>query len=73
MIQLQEVIALFGVSYDTWSSICDMYFNLSDNSKKSYLQWFPLSKINDTDKEFLRSEIFYEKEIFSSYLTTNYL
>ena len=60
---MKEVIALFGVSYGTWSNICDMYLNLSDSSKKSYLQWFPFSKIDDADKKFLRSEKFYEKYI----------
>ncbi len=54
---------LFVISYNTWDSVCNMYFSLKEGSKKSYLQWFPFSKLTNSDKEFIRSKEFYEKYI----------
>lgn len=42
---------MFFISYDTWKEICGMYFSLSSGSKKSYLQWFPLSKLSKNDEK----------------------
>ena len=41
---------MFGISYDTWKEICDMYFSLHIRTHKAYLQWFPFSKLSDKDK-----------------------
>jgi len=54
---------LFGVKYDTWKSVCDMYFSLKTGSLKAYLQWFPFTKLTNTDKDVISSEEFYNKYI----------
>ena len=54
---------MFGISYNTWRDICNMYLSLPMGSKKSYLQWFPFTKLSDQDKEELCSEDFYNKYI----------
>ena len=54
---------MFGITYDTWKEICNMYFLLGEKTQKSYLQWFPFSKISDYDKNEIRSEGFFEKYI----------
>lgn len=57
---------MFGIKYETWSSVCDMYFSLKIGSMKSYLQWFPFTKLSDTDKQTIRSRDFYDKYIYSA-------
>ena len=37
-----------------------MYFNLSSGIKKSYLQFFPFSKLSSNDKKIIRSKLFYD-------------
>lgn len=54
---------MFGITYDTWKQTCQMYFKLSEGSKKSYLQWFPFSKITADEEEYIASEEFFEKYI----------
>ncbi len=54
---------MFGISYDTWCNVSDMYCSLYAGSLKSYLQWFPFTKISDDEKEFVKSEEFYSKYI----------
>lgn len=54
---------MFGITYDTWKQTCQMYFDLSIGSKKSYLQWFPFSKIDEDEKQYIYSEEFFEKYI----------
>ena len=54
---------MFGVKYDTWKSVCDMYFSLKTGSLKAYLQWFPFTKLTNTDKDVISSEGFYNKYI----------
>ena len=61
-----EVKRLFGVKYETWKSICNMYFSLKDKSLQSYLQWYPFAKLTDKDKEVIQSEEFYKKYIYTS-------
>lgn len=58
-----EVKSLFGIKYDTWKSICDMYFSLKTGSLKSYLQWFPFTKLSEKDKNTISSEDFYNQYI----------
>lgn len=58
-----EVKSLFGVKYDTWKSVCDMYFSLKTGSLKSYLQWFPFTKLSEKDKNTISSEDFYNQYI----------
>lgn len=40
-----------------------MYFDLSVGSKKSYLQWFPFSRITEDEAQYISSEEFFEKYI----------
>lgn len=54
---------MFGVSYDTWKSICNMYFSLNAGSQKAYLQWFPFTKLSSADKENISGEEFYNSYI----------
>lgn len=57
---------MFGIKYETWTSVCDMYFSLKSGSLKSYLQWFPFTKLSNADKETIKSKDFYEKYIDSA-------
>lgn len=59
---------MFGIRYDTWKSICNMYFSLPAGSQKSYLQWFPFTKLSKNDQDTIMSEYFYNKYINSSSL-----
>lgn len=54
---------MFGVSYDMWKSICNMYFSLNAGSQKAYLQWFPFTKLSSADKENISGEEFYNSYI----------
>lgn len=54
---------LFGIEYETWKGTCEMYFSLKRGSLKSFLQWFPFTKLTDEEKEVLKSENFYKKYI----------
>ena len=54
---------MFGISYDTWKSTCQMYFNLSDGEKAAYLQWFPFTKLSSADELYISSQPFYERYI----------
>ena len=57
---------MFGISYDTWKNICNMYFSLNTGSLKSYLQWYPFTKLTKQDKDKIKSEDFYNKYIKTS-------
>lgn len=54
---------MFGISYDTWKEICDMYFSLHISTQKAYLQWFPFSKLTDAEKNEIAGEDFFNKYI----------
>lgn len=54
---------MFGISYDTWKEICDMYFSLHVGIHKAYLQWFPFSKLTDDEKNEIAREDFFNKYI----------
>lgn len=54
---------MFGVKYETWSDVCQMYFDLGAGSKGAYLQWFPFAKLSDADKKQICSKAFFEKHI----------
>lgn len=56
---------LFGIKYETWSNVCDMYFSIKNKTLKSYLQWFPFTKLTTTDKDTIKSEGFFNKYIKS--------
>lgn len=45
-----------------------MYFSLPAGSQKSYLQWFPFTKLSKNDQDTIMSEYFYNKYINSSSL-----
>ena len=73
---------MFGVKYDTWKSVCEMYFSLKTGSMKSYLQWFPFTKTSEEDKTVISSEDFYDNYIktgsfvlfpFAMHQSENYL
>lgn len=50
---------MFGITYDTWNQVCKMYFGLSKGCKKAYLQWFPFSKMSESDERYIMSEAFW--------------
>lgn len=54
---------MFGISYDTWKSVCDMYFSLKPGAQKAYLQWFPFTKLSSEDKKTIAGEDFYNNYI----------
>lgn len=56
---------MFGIQFETWKSICEMYFHLGDKTKASYLQWFPFTKLSEEEKEYLSGYDFFEKFIDS--------
>lgn len=60
---LSGVFRMFGITYDTWNQVCKMYFGLSKGCKKAYLQWFPFSKMSESDEIYIMSEAFFEKYI----------
>ena len=43
-----------------------MYFSLSPNASKAYLQWFPFTKLSSNEKEYISSREFYDKYIKTS-------
>lgn len=56
---------MFGITYESWKSVCEMYFSLKTGVKKAYLQWYPLSKVSADSQEYLKSEEFYNTYISS--------
>ena len=54
---------MFGITYKTWQQVCKMYFDVSVNSKKAYLQWFPFTKISFEEEQYIASKKFFEKYI----------
>ena len=54
---------MFGISYDTWKSVCDIYFSLKPGAQKAYLQWFPFTKLSSEDKKTIAGEDFYNNYI----------
>ena len=56
-------IEMFGISYTTWHDICSIYFSLPEKTQKSYLQWFPFSKLSERDKKTIISKSFFDMYI----------
>lgn len=56
---------LFGITYETWVTVCKMYFTLKIGTKKAYLQCFPFSKLSEEDQKYIISVPFFEKYINS--------
>ncbi|MGJ7045792.1 AbiA family abortive infection protein [Thermoanaerobacterium thermosulfurigenes] len=56
---------MFFITYDTWKAVCDMYFKQKIGRLKSYIQWFPFSKLNIHDKEKIKSKEFFQQYIQS--------
>lgn len=54
---------MFGITYETWKSTCQMYFNLKEGSKKHYLQWFPFSKLSKDGERRICSKDFFIRYI----------
>lgn len=61
----REECILFGIKYETWASVCQMYIDLEICTKKAYLQWFPFAKISEEDWRNIKSEEFFSKYIKS--------
>ena len=57
---------MFGITYDSWKKICDMFLYLNEETQKNYLQWFPFTKLSSYDKETISSEDFYNSYIITS-------
>ncbi len=57
---------MFGISYDNWKDVCNMYFSLNKYSQKAYLQWFPFTKLSSLDKDEICSKSFFDKYIATS-------
>lgn len=55
--------SLFGISYDTWKNVCNMYFSIKTGAQKAYLQWFPFTKLSYDDKKTISGEEFYNNYI----------
>lgn len=63
---------MFSIEYDTWKEVCNMYFKLNKGSLKSYLQWFPFTKLSGRDKKEILDQNFYNTYIKSgSFLLFN--
>jgi hypothetical protein len=54
---------MFNIEYEAWKNVCSAYFKLNENTKKAYLQFFPLTKISKTEEENLKSESFFKNYI----------
>lgn len=51
--------SLFGISYETWSQICQMYLYISAKSQKTHLQLFPFTRLTKEEKVYIKSEDFF--------------
>ena len=56
---------MFGISYASWKEICEMYFHISQNALKAYLQWFPFSKLSERDRNIIEGKKFFDTYIRS--------
>lgn len=54
---------MFNIEYEAWENVCSAYFKLNENTKKAYLQFFPLTKISKIEEEHLKSESFFNNYI----------
>lgn len=56
--------SIFGITYDTWNTVCNMYFcDDCAHRFKYYLQWYPFSKLSKHDMDFIKSREFYDNYI----------
>lgn len=56
---------MFGITYDTWSAVCKMYFEMKTSIKKAYLQWFPFSKLSKEEQGYISGQVFFHDYIES--------
>lgn len=66
----------FGVRYDTWKTVCNLYLNCTQNHSlkstfKCYLQSFPFSKITEEQKHIIESEEFFNDQIATGAILCN--
>jgi len=54
---------MFGITYNIWCDVCDMYFSRNYYTLCAYLQWFPYSQLSGHDKSDIKSEEFYKRYI----------
>ena len=73
---------MFGITYSTWKSVCEMYLNLKPGTQKAYLQWFPFTRFTPEDKCRIISQDFFDEYIktgsfilfpYAMYQSENYL
>lgn len=60
---------MLNVSYENWEKICNAYKDIRNGTKKSYLQWYPLS--NHGMLNYFKNREFFEKYIKTGYLFTD--
>lgn len=53
-------ILLFGITYETWHAICQMYLKVGKKYYKTSIQWFPFCLLSDNDWEWLSSQLFFD-------------
>lgn len=56
---------MFGIKYETWQNVCNMYFKTRNIYLTNYLQSYPFSKVFLKEKNLIISKSFYEKYIKS--------
>ncbi len=50
---------MFIIDYDTWKDVCSMYFRLSKRTASNYLQLYPFSRLDKSEKTTVLSEDFF--------------
>jgi len=54
---------VLSITYETWKYVCEMYFSQKPGVLKSYLQWFPFSKLRPEEKKSISSEAYFQRYI----------
>lgn len=57
---------MINTNYEVWRNVCHAVFSLSDNIKVNYLQLYPFTKLNQNEKNYIKSEEFFNKFIKSN-------
>lgn len=56
---------MLALEYDSWKAVCKMYFGQGKNLNNKYLQWYPFSKLSNSDIQDIMSAPFFHKYIES--------
>ena len=54
---------MFKIGFNTWINVCNAYRTLGKGAKKSYLQWFPFTKLSESEWDYLSCEDFFKSYI----------